>query len=106
MEAKFRARWLAANLACSKCYPAKKQAERRTIVADLPAIKGTAKQATWANNLRATLIQKFPEQMQEVKQAVVALPLDTKWWIDHREEIDGQLIERIKTWLPTCLPDI
>ena len=95
-----RAKWLAENQVCSKCYQEKMQSERQTIIVDLPALNGTEKQTAWANDLRAKLIQKFPEQTQEVKQAVAALPLDAKWWIDHREEINDQLIEQIKTWLP------
>jgi hypothetical protein len=99
-KAESRAKWLAESRVCSKCYKEKMQSERRIIVADLPMLNGTEKQTAWANNLRAKLIQKFPEQTQEVKQAVAVLPLDAKWWIDHRDEIDGQLIERIKAWLP------
>ena len=99
-KAESRAKWLGETRVCSKCYKENRNIERRIIAADLPRLNGTEKQTAWANNIRAKLIQKFPEQTQNVQQAVAALPLDAKWWIDHRDEIEGQLIERIKAWLP------
>ncbi len=99
-KAEPRAKRLGETRVCSKCYKENRNIERLSIATDLPKLKGTEKQIAWANNLRAKLIQKFPDHPQEAKQAIAALSLDAKWWIDHRDEVDDQLIERIRAWLP------
>lgn len=86
---------------CPNCYKAEKQTEEKTFAEghELPELKGSGKQISWANKIRKELIEKFEKEKPAIRKGAgddFADFLDdftndyyqndsASWWIDHRE---------------------
>jgi hypothetical protein len=94
--------WRVADLAAMAAAAA---GERR---ADgLPALAGTPKQRTWAQNLRdAYVAQRWGTQIPAEAMAQLVRLTDAQWWIDNRDNLDNALGNRTGIWNDDNLPEI
>lgn len=86
---------------CPDCYKAEKQGEEKSFAEkyELPELKGSEKQISWANKIRKEKIKEFEGEKPAIRKGAgddFADFLDkftnhyyknnsASWWIDHRE---------------------
>lgn len=86
---------------CPDCYKAEKQTEEKAFAEghELPELKGSEKQISWANKIRKEKIETFEKEKLAIRKGAgddFADFLDeftkdyyqndsASWWIDHRE---------------------
>lgn len=86
---------------CSDCYKAEKQAEEKSFAVkyELPELKGSGKQISWANKIRKEKIEAFESEKPAIRKGAGDAFADfldgftehyykntsASWWIDHRE---------------------
>lgn len=84
-----------ARRTCSACYREKRthaaQADTALLL-DLPLapLEGSAKQVSWADTIRAKRMAALVKTGTDV--APLAGRCDAKWWIDHRDAADAELL--------------
>ena len=99
-----KARWLQTTK-CRTCFIANKQSEQAAAAArdgaatchlELPPLTGSDRQVAWATTIRAgrlaTMVAADPAVDHDSLQACLAMT-DAKWWIDHRNLVDTDLLE-------------
>lgn len=84
-----------ARRTCSACYKENRTraAEADTaLLLDLPLapLEGSDKQVSWADTIRAKRIAALHKAGADV--AALAAQRQAKWWIDHRDAADGDLL--------------
>ena len=101
-----KAKWLRTTK-CQSCFIADKQLERAdaAIVTDaaiahlnLPSLVGSERQTAWANTIRAKRLASMLLIMSSAPcdQSACLLVSDAKWWIDHRDVSDVDLVQQAK----------
>lgn len=100
-----KARWLQTTK-CRTCFIADKQTEQTAAAArdgaviahlDLPAMIGSDRQVTWATTIRAQRLAAIivtPAADDADGLRACCLITDAKWWIDHRELADTDLLAK------------
>lgn len=98
-----KARWLQTTR-CRTCFIADKQAEQTAAAAcantaiaylDLPALAGSDRQIAWAATIRAQRLAAIiatPAADDADGLRACCLITDAKWWIDHRDLADPDLL--------------
>jgi len=86
---------------CPDCYKKSKDRAIDDKIArfgDLPQLVGSEKQINWANDIRRKALVKVLEWINdqpngergiELVKAGLAIATSAKWWIDHRDTLDG-----------------
>jgi hypothetical protein len=101
-----KANWLR-TAKCRKCFVADKQLEQaNATMADeaaiayleLPPLVGSDRQTAWAATIRAKRLASMLPLLSSATpdQSACLLISDAKWWIDHRNMSDVDLIQQSK----------
>ena len=98
-----KARWLGTTT-CRTCFAAAKRSEQADAAArdtatiahlTLPALLGSERQVGWATTIRASRLAVIvAEQGADASQHACLEVTDAKWWIDHRDLPDADLIAK------------
>jgi hypothetical protein len=100
-----KARWLQTTK-CRTCFIADKQAEQTAAAAchgaaiahlDLPTLVGTDRQVAWATTIRTQRLAAIiatPAAGDADGLRASCLTTDAKWWIDHRDLADPDLLAK------------
>lgn len=103
-QKKRKVKWLQTTK-CRTCFVADKHLEQAdatfadgAAIADLnlPALVGSERQVAWATTIRAKRLASMLSLMSSATsdQNACLLVSDAKWWIDHRDTLDIDLIQR------------
>ncbi|RYF22825.1 MAG: hypothetical protein EOO77_03355 [Oxalobacteraceae bacterium] len=95
-----KARWLKTTT-CRDCFVAEKRAEQAATAAlssaavahlDLPLLTGTDRQISWASTIRTKRLAAITALYNVADHHVCLQVTDAKWWIDHRDLTDVDLM--------------
>ena len=95
-----KARWLKTTT-CRDCFVAEKRAEEAAAAAlssaaishlDLPLLTGTDRQIGWASTIRTKRLAALTNSNSDADCYVWLQITDAKWWIDHRDRTDVDLL--------------
>ena len=95
-----KARWLRTTT-CRDCFVAEKKAEEIKAAAlntaaiahlDLPLLVGTDRQMSWASTIRTKRLATMAAHGGVADHDVCLRVSDAKWWIDHRDLPDLDMI--------------
>lgn len=104
-----KARWLRTTT-CRTCFIAEKRSEQADAAAqdsaavahlDLPALTGSERETAWASTIRAkrlaTVVASTAGGAENDHRSYL-LVADAKWWIDHRDLPDTDLLAKAALW--------
>jgi len=95
-----KARWLRTTT-CRDCFVVKKRAEEAAAAAlssaavahlDLPLLTGTDRQISWASTIRTKRLAEVTALCGVADYHACLQMTDAKWWIDHRDQTDVDLM--------------
>ena len=101
-----KAKWLRTTK-CRKCFIADKQLGHADVTSaddaaiahlNLPGLVGSERQTAWAATIRAKRLASMLPNMSSAtsNQKACLLISDAKWWIDHRDVSDVDLVQQAK----------
>ena len=98
-----KAKWLKTTT-CRDCFVAKKRAEEVAAAAlssaavshlVLPPLAGTDRQIGWASTIRTKRLAALTNSNSDADCSACLRVTDTKWWIDHRDLTDVDLMAAV-----------